>query len=469
MARKDNTCIDCSRLRNPKAKIGRCQDCKTKFDRQESVKRYTEQLIHLGYTIKSEVSSDRLSKITVVNNSCGHEFTAQLGNILNQCTKCSICGPKNRIQKALNGYMRLYGKDYNLLEKDDYTKLVRAKSIKALKKVHGKDFIVPNGYHIDHIIPISFGFKNKLSVDVMSDISNLRIIPAFDNISKGNKIQNFDKLNEIAGTSHNVDVSHNWVKTFVSELISNLPGSTVVKANGMQIDIDDSITILINSQSDGIKKGNEILVFEDEIEDGRMRKKILSLVKGRMGINERIFARKLKVVEIKNVDSSRFLDANHRQKSARAKVHLGLIDENEELKAVMTLGKPRFNNNFEWEIIRYASQLHTNVVGGASKLFSYFKNNYNPQSVISYADLRWGSGKVYESLGFKYSHKTSSNYWYEKNGNRIARAKCQKHLLPSFLGEFYDEELTETQNMLKFGYRKVKDFGNNAFILNLHE
>jgi hypothetical protein len=38
----------------------------------------------------------------------------------------------------------------------------------------------------------------------------------------------------------------------------------------------------------------------------------------------------------------------------------------------MTFGKPRFNKNYEYELVRFASKLGTKVIGGAGKLLKYF-------------------------------------------------------------------------------------------------
>lgn len=40
------------------------------------------------------------------------------------------------------------------------------------------------GYHLDHIIPISYGFKNELPADVIGHISNLQFIPYKENMLK---------------------------------------------------------------------------------------------------------------------------------------------------------------------------------------------------------------------------------------------------------------------------------------------
>ena len=45
-----------------------------------------------------------------------------------------------------------------------------------------------NLYHIDHIIPIAFGYKYGIPSDIIGDINNLQIISLKDNFSKGNLI-----------------------------------------------------------------------------------------------------------------------------------------------------------------------------------------------------------------------------------------------------------------------------------------
>ncbi len=43
-----------------------------------------------------------------------------------------------------------------------------------------------DAYHLDHIIPISYGFKNKIDPSIIGDLTNLQMIPAIENIKKGN-------------------------------------------------------------------------------------------------------------------------------------------------------------------------------------------------------------------------------------------------------------------------------------------
>jgi hypothetical protein len=44
------------------------------------------------------------------------------------------------------------------------------------------------GNHLDHIIPISYGWKNKISPEKMGNIKNLQFIPWEENYKKGCKV-----------------------------------------------------------------------------------------------------------------------------------------------------------------------------------------------------------------------------------------------------------------------------------------
>jgi hypothetical protein len=136
----------------------------------------------------------------------------------------------------------------------------------------------------------------------------------------------------------------------------------------------------------------------------------------------------------------------------------------------MTLGDPRFDTNFEWEIIRECWLPDTLVIGGASKMFEYFKRNYNPLSVISYCDATKFTGSVYFNLGFKLdavNPMTDPNYvWIKKsipNGfETLSRYQTQKKkLIARGLGV---ETQTETEIMENLGFVRVYNSGNLRFV-----
>ena len=111
----------------------------------------------------------------------------------------------------------------------------------------------------------------------------------------------------------------------------------------------------------------------------------------------------------------------------------------------MTFGKPRFNKNYEWELIRYATAKH--IIGGAGKLLKYFERNYKPKSIITYADRRFSQGNMYYKLGFTTINFTEINYWWITDDLRLSRYQTQKHKFKNILKSF-DNTMTECENLV---------------------
>ncbi len=187
-----------------------------------------------------------------------------------------------------------------------------------------------------------------------------------------------------------------------------------------------------------------------------------SVISNKLGLSQKIYARKCKVVELDSVSTNSFLDENHLQGRCNSSIRLGLT-YNDELASVMTFGKPRFDSNHEFELLRFCNKLNTTVIGGASKLLKYFKSIYSPTSIISYANLQWSDGKVYENLGFTNIGTSSPNYWWIKGELVLTRYQCQKHKLGVLLGDDFNPSLSEKENMEVNGYFKVNDCGNLVF------
>lgn len=181
--------------------------------------------------------------------------------------------------------------------------------------------------------------------------------------------------------------------------------------------------------------------------------------------NKKIWARKCIIREISPNESRLFFNSTHIQGYATQKIAYGLFCD-DVLVAAMSFCKSRYNTRYEWELLRYSNVLYTNVIGGASKLLSYFIKTHTPSSLISYCDLRWNTGKVYEKIGFVKSHQSKPNFTYVKNGRLESRVKYQKHKLSKLLANF-DPNLTERENMKNNGYDIMWDCGNSVYILDI--
>jgi len=215
--------------------------------------------------------------------------------------------------------------------------------------------------------------------------------------------------------------------------------------------------------SDNLKKSNKLLIDMSEVQLNKyeiLPNENINLINQR--IDTTIFARKCTVKRIDVTTEQLFFETNHFSGYQPSKYCYGLFFNN-ELVSAMSFSKPRFDKKYDWEIIRYATNTSTRVIGGASKLFCEFIKEVGPENIITYSDLRFGSGDVYNKLGMQQLESTKSNYWYVKDHEVLSRYMCMKHKLKGIL-PIYLDKLTEKENMYINGYKKYKDLGNAKFV-----
>lgn len=211
-------------------------------------------------------------------------------------------------------------------------------------------------------------------------------------------------------------------------------------------------------------------IFENEWLDPIKQLIWKSIIINQFGISTApVMARECVIKKVPNDIARWFLDNNHLQGYRPASVQLGLYLNDDKLVQMMSFSKPRFSNVAEWEIIRFATDSiscnELRVVGGASKLFTAFRREYNPKSIITYADRRFSKGNVYQMLGFTEMKYSNPNYFYLKENTKklFSREKFQKHKLASQL-EIFDSNLSERENMYSNGWRRIYDCGNKVFV-----
>ena len=190
-----------------------------------------------------------------------------------------------------------------------------------------------------------------------------------------------------------------------------------------------------------------IHIYED---DWKYKQDIIkSMILNKLGKSKfRISARKCEIKEIfdNNLVKS-FLESNHIQGYVDSILKIGLFYMN-ELVSLMT-----FNSKEKtYELLRFCNKLNTNVVGGVSKLFKNFINNYNPTEIITYSDRSFSQGKIYETLGFNFVSKTDPNYYYIVDGIRQLEINSNK----------YEHDI-----MLQRKIYRIYDSGNLKFKLQL--
>ena len=209
-----------------------------------------------------------------------------------------------------------------------------------------------------------------------------------------------------------------------------------------------------------------IQIFEDEWLNKKDIVSSILLYKLNKTPNK-IYARKCKVKEMDSKTADIFLTNNHVQGSIQSKINIALFYDN-EIVSILTIGKPRFNKQYEYEIYRFCNKIFTNVIGGLSKLFKYFIRTYNPNSIITYADRRYfDNNNSYKILDFEYKENTKPNYFYLDSTyqHRYSRHQFQKHKLKNKLDNF-DNNLSEWENMQLNFYDRIWDCGTHTYIWN---
>ncbi|NJO60940.1 MAG: hypothetical protein HC836_22600 [Richelia sp. RM2_1_2] len=205
-----------------------------------------------------------------------------------------------------------------------------------------------------------------------------------------------------------------------------------------------------------------ITIFEDEwIEKKDICKARIQFLLGKA--KKLCGARQTTIAEISSKEYRNFVNQHHLQGYTPAKVKIGAYYCG-EIVAVMSFGGQRTalgsrKEDCVFELIRYVSEY--NIPGIASRLFSYFVKQYSPKKIISYCDLRWGSGGLYEKLGFQLKSQTAPNYWYSSDGlHRFHRFQFRKQVL---VKKGFDPSMTESDIMENLGYYKIYDCGNYKF------
>jgi hypothetical protein len=187
-----------------------------------------------------------------------------------------------------------------------------------------------------------------------------------------------------------------------------------------------------------------------------------SILRAKLGMCERIYARKCEIKEVTSKESISFLNDNHIQGYAASKINLGLYYSG-NLMMLMTFGSSRYNKRYDWELVRMSSILNVTVVGGMSKLLSSFRSTHTG-NIISYCDRRYSNGHSYE-MDFVPLKETPMGYFWTDGNIIISRHKSQKSNLKKWLLS-YDPSKSESDNMFSAGFKRFWNCGNLVYEIN---
>lgn len=221
-----------------------------------------------------------------------------------------------------------------------------------------------------------------------------------------------------------------------------------------------------------------IQFFEDEWLN---RKDICkSMIMHRLGTSTRkIFARKCEVIKMPGNVSAEFFNKSHLAGGTQAKAHFGLQYEGEIVAALSLRAPVQKNKNAHLkegilEIARFATLPYCHISGGFGKIFKVAKEwakEEGYKKILSYADLRTGTGSLYEKNDFAYKGRTAScMYWYCQIYTPTNPEKY-KDIIQSFRYFRFrfraQKPLTEKQVAVEAGVERIYGTVNNTYEFSL--
>lgn len=182
-----------------------------------------------------------------------------------------------------------------------------------------------------------------------------------------------------------------------------------------------------------------------------------------------IYARECNIKKVSKKDAKIFLNEYHFQGNCNNQKYIYGLYHNDILIQIMSFGKPRYNKNYEYELLRLCTKFGYNVIGGSQKLFKHFILDCNPNSIISYCDDSKFIGKVYETLGFKLKNKPApSKHWYKFKGNiHITDNLLRQKGYDKLFGTSYGKGTSNRELMLENNFVEIYDAGQSTWIWEL--
>jgi hypothetical protein len=464
------------------------------------------------YKLLSEFS-DVHSHVRLKHLTCGHEWNVKPSNFLNG-TRCPYCSNRKTQEQFEDELKVLYNNDYSVIGKyiDSNTK------IRIKHNICGHEYettpinILGTSNRKGRQCPYCFGTPKKTTEDFKEEVKALvgndyKVLGEYiDNkhnilmkhIECGHewnvRPNNFLSLNTrcpLCNSPKKEIEVYNFLLQYFSEdeilrndytLLKNLEIDFYIPSKKFAIEFDGLYwhsdkfkdrNYHINKTEELNKLGIRLIhIFEDEwiTKKDIVKSKILHI----LGLNKnpKIYARKCTIKEIDVKSKNQFLNKNHIQGSDNSNIKLGMFYKS-ELVAVMTFAKSRMGighntkNNDLYEISRFASDINYIIIGGFSKILSYFNMKYNYTSLITYADLRWSSldNNLYEKNNFVLKFKNKPNYWYCNKTERFHRFSFRKDKIKERFPDVYDSTKTEFEMMDQTEYTRIWDCGTLSYEL----
>lgn len=184
---------------------------------------------------------------------------------------------------------------------------------------------------------------------------------------------------------------------------------------------------------------------------------------GMISKKKKIYARDCRIFNIYKNIADEFTEENHLNGKCKGQfMCLGLLHDN-ELVQIMTFGKPRYDNNYSIELLRFCTKIGYQVVGGASRLFNFATKYMELDNIISYCDLSKFSGDVYEKMGMSLLRITPPQEIWSKNTDKITANLLRQRGYDQLFNANHGKGTSNEKLMLENGWLPVYDCGQAVY------
>ena len=161
-------------------------------------------------------------------------------------------------------------------------------------------------------------------------------------------------------------------------------------------------------------KSIQFLLIEDSFDySERARKKIVAMLRSKLGLNKTVFARQCELKKVDKTTANNFLNHYHLMNATQSASNYGLFFK-QELIAAASFSKGRKMNRLQvhersFELIRFCCKEGITVTGGLTKLVKNFCREKNAGDVMTYVSKEFSDGKSFTNAGFKKHSETERN------------------------------------------------------------
>ncbi|MDP3987430.1 MAG: hypothetical protein Q8P81_04365 [Nanoarchaeota archaeon] len=380
---------------------------------------------------------NKRQRVKVQHIECGTIFNPIIDGLVRKQTICPRCKHKKRQKSTIENFYEIfkYEKDYEL-EKKDFLYDNTNQKIKIIHKKCNKIFepTIHNFLHLGSRCPNCCNTNSKGQKEVLGFVESLGL------------------------------ETKNNIRTIISpyEIDIFVPEKNVgFEYNGLYWHSEEQKGKEYHFEKSRIAREKGIKLFHIFSDEWKQKQEIVkSMIRNALGLSStKVNARECECEVVEKRDARIFFDRTHITGDTQSTIVFALKKDGKIVSA-LSLRKP-IKKKYEKtiEIARFSNELNTIVNGGFGKLLSCAnkwasKSDY--QHIISYADLRFGKGNVYEKNGFKNEGTTDINYWYTDGETRFPRQKFRANL-----------EEGKTEKMVAEENNVYKVYGSGHYIFKL--